>query len=201
MSVTNIAKTVGNVQGVVGEIRNAGSFVASYFAYDVTGVFDENFLQVFKTARPVKANISVASKLMDHPIEDGSIVTDFRILLPEAVELNMILLGDEYAAIYRQIKQSYTRGDLLTITTKVAVFYNMMIETMPHDENPEMADAIPLSLRLRYVQIIKTQYQSLPPAVVAKPKQDVSTVKQGAQQPQNSLAYDGVQAIKKFFGN
>ena len=78
-------------------------------ASDVVGVFDANFNQVFRLARPVKAQIHETSKPMEHPVETGIIITDHRIILPVEIEFSLILPPGEYRPVYQQIKQFFCR--------------------------------------------------------------------------------------------
>ena len=185
MGVLNIAS---NVQGAIGTVKNAVNAVLSMFGVDVVGIYDNNtFAQLFKTARPIKANISRDRKIMDHPIETGALVSDFAITMPVSIELSMMLTGEEYAAVYKQIKRYFLASVLVSVQTKADVFPNMLIQAMPHEEDAAMFDAIPLALKLRQVQQVKVQYQALPPQQVAAP-QDQSTVNAGVQQPKQQSA-------------
>jgi hypothetical protein len=186
MSFINV---VGNVQGSIGSVNNAVNSILSMFGVDVVGVFDnDTFEQLFLTARPMKANINRQQKIMDHPIESGAIVSDFAIVLPVEIELSMVLGGAEYETMYQTIKTYFLSQQMVTIQTKADVFSDMLIQAMPHEETPEMFDAIPLALKLREVQLVTVQYQSLPPTAVQAPT-DQSTVQGGAQQPQQSILY------------
>ena len=56
----------------------------------------------------------------------------------------------------------------------------MAFAAMPHDENPEQVDVIPMVLRFKEVRLVTTQYQALPARKVARPR-DQSTVHRGEQ--------------------
>lgn len=189
MAFTDIVQQVGNVQGIIGAVTNFTQSILSLFGVDVVGVFDnDTFDQLFTTARPMKANINRVAKVMEHPIETGSIVQDFMIILPVEIELSLVLTGDEYEATYQTIKNYWLTGTQVSIQTKADVFPNMLIQAMPHEESADMFDVIPLALKLRQVQQVLVQYQALTATQVAAP-QDASTVNAGAQQPQQSALY------------
>jgi len=196
MSFINV---VGNVQGAVGAVNNFADSILSMFGVDTTGVFDNvTFEQLFDTARPIKANINRSSKIMDHPIENGSIVSDFSIIMPVGIELSMILTGEEYASVYQEMKNYFLSRTLVSIQTRADVFDDMIIEAMPHEESPDMFDVLPVAFKFREVQMITVQYQSLAPQNVQSPT-DESTVSRGAQQPQTSVLYDASQFLKGIF--
>lgn len=154
-------------------------------ATDVVGVYDQDFNQLFDLARPIKANINRPAALMDQPTEQGSVTSDFRIILPIEIELALMVSSDEENDTYAEIEAAFLNTQLLVVQTRMGVFANMAIEGMPHDETPEMADVICLALRLREVLIVDVQFQALPADAVADPT-DQSTVKRGDQTPQQS---------------
>jgi len=187
MGFTNI---VGNAQGTLGAINNIAQSVLSLFGVDVVGIYDnDTFEQLFQTARPMKANINRSAKIMEHPIETGSVVQDFMIIQPVDIELSMVLASDgEYQAVYQAIKGYFLSGTQVSIQTKADVFPDMLIQAMPHEESADMFDAIPLAIKLRQIQMVTVQYQALTASNVQQP-QDQSTVQTGAQQPQQSALY------------
>lgn len=199
MSFIDIAKQAANVQGAIAGAVGIVDAITSMFGVDVVGLFDnDNFEQILQTARPTKADIIRQQKIMDHPIETGAIVSDFAILLPVVVELQMLLTGEEYQSIYQDIKAYYATRTFIVVQTKADTFGNMIIESMPSEETVDMFDAIPLTLRLREIQLVTVQYQALPPKAVEDPK-DQSTVNAGVQQPKTSILYDIKTAITNLF--
>lgn len=166
--------------------------VVSSQAFDVVAIVDPaTGLQLFEAAELMKASVGPSSKLMDHPLEDGSPVTDYKIILPVAIELSMLINAQDQESTYAQITDAFLDSTFLTVRTNADTFENMVIESMPHDETPEMFGILALSIRLREVQLISVQYQPLPPQAVAQPT-DQSTVNRGDQQPKqaNSVLYD-----------
>jgi hypothetical protein len=189
MSFTNLVRQAGNVQGILAGVNQITQSVLSMFGVDVVGIYDnDTFQQLFSTARPIKANINRVAKIMEHPIEDGSIVQDFMIIQPVDIELSLILTGDEYQSVYQQIRTCFLTGTQLSIQTKADVFSDMLIQAMPHEETADMFDAIPLALKLREIQEVIVQYQALTATNVQQPA-DASTVNTGTQQPQQSALY------------
>ena len=199
MAVTDIVRSAGNVQGILGAVTNFTQSVLSLFGVDVVGIYyNYTFYQLFQTARPVKANISRQRKVMDHPIEQGALVQDFAITLPVEIELALILNGDEYQAVYQEIKGYFLAGIPVSIQTKADVFPNMLLQGMPHEESADMFDAIPLALKLRQIQLVTVQYQALTQTQVTTPA-DQSTVSRGAQQPKESALYQISQFAQGLF--
>jgi hypothetical protein len=171
---------------------------------DIVGIFDANFNQLFTEARPLKAAIKEEAKLMTHPVETGASVTDHRIIQPVEIDLSLIVQSADYKSIYNRIKATYLNGDSLNIQTKTGVYKNMVIASIPHDEDPEMFDALTIAMKLTEVLYVTAQYAVLPARKV-KNKTKASTTDSGEQQAaaekkDSSLARDTAKAAKAFFG-
>lgn len=163
-------------------------------ASDVVAILDSKLNQVFPTARPVKAIVNEISKPMEHPVETGVIITDHRIILPIEIEISFILKPADYRSVYQQIKLLYTNAPFLTVQTKAATYKNMIISAIPHEENVELYNAIPLILRLKQVQIVAPQSGTLPASSVKNPVNQ-STVARGNQQINNAYMIEKVPAV------
>lgn len=159
-------------------------------ASDVVGVFDQDFNQVFPLARPVKCMVDENAKAMEHPVETGSVITDHIIFQPNEIELSTILPSNEYRSVYQQISQIYRSGTVLTVQTKATTYKNMYIFRMPHQEDVDFFDTIPLILRMRQILIIETAPQALSPATVQNPVNQ-STINNGIKQPGQTMALPG----------
>jgi hypothetical protein len=147
-------------------------------AYDQVAVFDQDFNQVFPRARPIKAIVKEEAKVMEHPLETGATIVDHRIILPIEIELSLVLQFADYQDAYNQIKQFYLNATLLIVQTKSGVYPNLLIAAMPHEETPEMYDALAVSLKLQEAQFATTTNQ-----FANKNPSQASTVNRGNQQP------------------
>lgn len=119
------------------------------YAYDQVAVFTQEFEQIFKDARAIKAVVKEQSKVMEHPIETGAIISDHRIVLPIEIELNVILNSSSYQDTYKAIRSYYLNGTLLVVQTKTSIYEDMILSGIPHEETPDHYDVISLSLMLR----------------------------------------------------
>ena len=157
-------------------------FAGAFTNEDEVAVFDSSYNQAFPEARPVKVTAMPNSRLMDHPVEDGSIITDFRIIMPTSVEVSLLCAGENYKDVFQQIKEAYLEGDVFTIIDKADTYFNMMIASLPYDLSSDMMDVIPVGLKFREVLKVETQYQPLPEQKVAN-KNDQSTTNTGNTTP------------------
>ena len=132
------------------------------FAVDIVAIFTQDFTQVLSTARPIKAVVKEEAKVMEHPVESGAIITDHRIILPVEIELSMLLTALDYQDTYREIRSFYLNGTLLVVQTKTGIYENQLIASMPHEEDPEQFNIIPLALKLKQVQFVTAKYGVVP---------------------------------------
>ena len=154
-------------------------------AYDLVAVFDQDFNRVFPNAKAIKAVVKEEAKVMEHPLENGATIVDHRIILPVEIELSVILQFADYQDTYNQIKQFYLNGTLLVVQTKSGVYHNQLIAAMPHEENPDMFDALAIALKLQQAQFATTTN-----SFANKNPSQASTVNRGNQQPKTTPPLD-----------
>jgi len=174
-----------------GSINTLGDGYTPTAAQDVVGVFDQSFNQLFTDARPLKANIKKAAKLMTHPVETGSVLTDHRVIGQIEIGLAMVLTPETYVDTYNQINAVYIGVNTVQVQTNTGLYPPMLIESMPHEENPEHFDTITMVIKLIEV-IFATPSSSPLPNVGNKTGQPATpTQKDSAngETEQSSAAY------------
>jgi hypothetical protein len=156
------------------------------FAVDYVAIFTQDYQQIFREARAIKAVVKEQAKVMEHPVESGAIITDHRIILPVEIELSLILASADYQSVYKQIRQYYFNATLLVVQTRSGIYENQLISGLPHEEDPTMFDALAVALTLKQVLFVTAKY-----GVVPRHASNSSTVNRGTQMgtpPQNTLA-------------
>lgn len=147
---------------------------------DVIAVYDQNFNQVFPKARIVKPVVKPSSKGMEHPIETGVIITDHVIINPIELELPVIVKAPDLQDTYKTIFNYYTNSTLLNVHTKASTYSNMYILEMPHEEDPDLFDAVAVVLKFKQALIVTSESsQNIQP----KNPKNSGTVKRGTVQP------------------
>ncbi|MCW8965364.1 MAG: hypothetical protein OQK82_01555 [Candidatus Pacearchaeota archaeon] len=144
-------------------------------------------IQVFASARPVSVRVREYSDFMTHPLEEGSEVTDHKIVRPVELELAFILKPEDYKKTYALIKVAYLLGIRFTVQTKTDLYPNQFIQEMPHEEDPELFDTITMVISFREVQFFASDIQVLGETQVTDVK-DQSTVSRGLQQTSTATA-------------
>ena len=147
-----------------------------YFAADTVGIFDQNYNQLFRDARAIKAVVKEEAKLMMHPVESGATITDHRIILPVEIELAFILRPATYRATYKALKQIFINADLLIVQTRSGVYQNQLIAQMPHEEDPDLFDTLAIAVTLRQVQFVTAEFAIKPSNPSNTTKKDRGTL-------------------------
>jgi hypothetical protein len=146
-------------------------------AVDTVAIFDKNYNELFKQAKSIKAVIKEQSKLMEHPIETGAIITDHRIVLPIEIDLSLILASSDYQDVYKSIRQYFFQATLVIVQTRAGIYQNQIISALPHEEDPNMYDALTIALSLKQVVYVTAQSTNVP-----KYPSNSSTIDRGQQQ-------------------
>jgi hypothetical protein len=167
---------------MVAPLALLGSFLPTG-AVDVVGFYTQDFRQVFPKARPIKCVVKEEAQVMEHPLETGATITDHRIILPVELEVSVVVGSFDYRNTYQIIKQIFLNAELLSVQTKLATYENQLIAGIPHEEDPEMFDAIAIAIKLKEAKFVTPQSDVVPRNATQK-----STVDRGNQQAANTSA-------------
>lgn len=155
---------------VAGRFANGLGYLSSYII-DVIGVYDQNFNQLFRQARPMKASIKMSAKIADHPVETGSIISDNRVIQPIRIELPLVFQPNQqipvptfnyYLQTYNEMLSVYNGLKTVIVQTKTGLYKDFLIEEMPHEESPDHYDTITMILKLRQILFVKSKTSALP---------------------------------------
>ena len=163
-------------------------------AEDNVAVYDAGYNQVFLMARPMEASVDIQARLMDHPLEDGAIKTDFRVMLPVSIDLTVICKGQNPKQIYQQIRSAFTVCDEYIISLNAGTFKHMVFQGIPHKESPDRFNVISMNLKFREAMIGTTKKQALPANQVANIN-DQSTLSLGSLQSSSVLGTNPLASI------
>lgn len=168
---------------ILSGVVNAGlSLLRPTAAIDVVALLGPGFSPLFALARPMTATVYEDARLMEHPLEMGSVIADHIVIEPLEIDLPCIVVGElEYRNTYAAIKGAFTTGTLLTVVTRTGVYPNMVLTAMPHEERAQSFNAIEMRLRLRHAVFVQPQSSKLPESQTQNPAQS-STQQRGAQQ-------------------
>jgi hypothetical protein len=163
-------------------------------ATDPIAIYDQSYVRVFREGKILDVNIKESSRSMEHPVENGIIITDHRIILPVDIEISFLLNSTNYVSVYQQIKENFISATLYTIQTRTGVYENQMIVSMPHVEDETVYNGIVVNLNFRQVLIV-TATVAYSPANV----KDSDTVNRGTQQGSSANATQTAKATSGLF--
>lgn len=155
-------------------------------AVDTVAIFNEKREQLFVNARPMRAEVRPEIRLMDHPIETGSMITDHRILLPIEIQIAMVLDSSDYLDTYRALRQYWENSTLLIVQTKGGVYRNQVICAIPSLEDPDLYDTLQIAFSTRQIQFANSKS-------INKPENPTNgdTVDRGFIQPTQNMPAAG----------
>jgi hypothetical protein len=148
---------------------------------DIVGIYNDTS-QVYVQARPLKASVRETSKVMEHPVETGVVLSDHHIINPVEIDLPLVVPALYYGSVYQQIKADFLAATKLSVKTPVNVYGSMIIADMPHEESPEHFSVIIIGLRLKQVLFeVPGSPQPLPANYSPAAAADQNTVQSGLQ--------------------
>lgn len=127
------------------------------------------------------------AQTMDHPLENGALVTDHIVFNPNKVTLRCWMPNTPFLfdRALREIQNLYRQSREVTIKIRSDVFEPMIMIGKPVKVGADNLDHVVYELSFK--QILKAVSQYVPmPAAQVKHKQDASTVSSGEKQPQSS---------------
>jgi len=153
------------------------------FGEDVVAIFKKNAadedVQILEDAHLMQASIGEDVSAFQHPLENGRIRVDHRIIQPVTIELRVILtdkasiigaalresLDFKTAArdTYRDLRELFLAGTSLSVQTRANTYPNQLINSMPHDETPALFNGLIISLSMSEL-LIETSNKAFGPA-------------------------------------
>lgn len=165
---------------------------------DVTAILNEAGEQLFPTAQLLKASIAPSNTFAQHPLEDGTVVSDNKIINQVRISIPMILDANDYQDVYKAIQDTSNNAVKLSIQTRVATFNKMYIESFPSEESAAMFDTV--SMTVNFIEQITGTVVTKKLAVTdVSNDSDVDTEDRGEQLPKEDNR-TSLQKLAGFFG-
>lgn len=148
-------------------------------------------------AKIFDGSATVDKKTMEHPKEDGTVITDHVIDDPSKCNVKL-LIDDDDAETLNELMEYYRNSTVLTVKIKNEVFSNLIINSKPLSADSDHFNASIYNLSFKEVQEAITQYVEMPQNQVKNPT-NASRVKTGHKQaqPQPSILRKGYNWIFK----
>lgn len=150
------------------------NFLSYNLALNVVGlVIDTKTVAIYNGPKEVLAgnfllsssimscNVIDDSKMCEHPIESGAIITDHKFFNPVEIDIRLSLPNYIYETVYKELRQIYEESPKLKIKTKSGWYDNMVLQALPHEEKPENYDRIVFDLHFKEVKEVQPKYIKL----------------------------------------
>ena len=138
--------------------------------------------EALTNAKIFEGSATVDKKLMEHPKEDGTVITDHIIDDPSKCTVK-ILIEDDDSETLNELMEYYRNSTVLTVKIKNEIFSNLVINSKPFAADSEHFNSTVYNLSFKEIQVATTQYVKMSENQVKKPK-NASRVKIGHKQPQ-----------------
>lgn len=105
----------------------------------------------------IDAKVSIESELCDHPVEDGSVITDMSIKTPVSAIVTVAMPTFFAEKIYNQMYKMYdTKKDKIILQTKYGLYKNMVLQNMEYELEHDTVDRTKFILTLREIVEVKS---------------------------------------------
>ncbi len=137
--------------------------------------------EVLEKVQFIDGKIEDDAKLMDHPLENGAIISDHVLFNPNKAQFSVIIDDDDETSL-AEIYQYYKNAVPLTVKAKGEMYPNMVIYAKPFSLSSTYFNKTAYSLAFRTVQTADTQYVKMSQEQVKEPKNS-STYHSGQIKP------------------
>lgn len=143
-SVLNIGL---NIAGILLNRKNVAFFV------------EDN--EVLTNLTVLDCKVDDNSKLPEHPLEDGVIISDHKIFMPREINIKVALPTYLYKTVYNELNNLYRESTFLIIKTKAMTYSNMQIESIPHFENVDNIDRLIFDISFKECVLVSPTFVKL----------------------------------------
>lgn len=139
-----------NVGEVVGYLVQKNELKELFTGIELPYLSDINGFNAYGVSY-LDGKVSISSDIAEHPIEDGSVITDAAIIKPITAEVRIVMPTALYTRVYQQIYDYYVKKQKIMLKTKFGMIKNMVIAEMPFELKMEEIDRPVITLSLREI--------------------------------------------------
>lgn len=157
-------------------------------------IFDTDGNELFSNIKYLTLAVKQDSKLMEHPVETGAVISDHKVIYPLELEIQALVNPNDLQDIYFNLELSYKDSAFFTIQTKADIYENLVLVSLPHSENSKYANFLLVGARFKQVILAKTQTE-----FSSSNAADSSTTNRGTQLPEAANDQGYLEQIRDFF--
>lgn len=147
--------------GAISTLSTAVGLFTATKQTDVVKILNQQTMQqVFTAARPMSAEVKETAKVSKYPLESGYVSFDNRVSNPTEINMMFFIPSLAYTTAYVQIRNAWLNATLLSVQTRTGTYKNMIIESMPHEESPDMFSGITMLIKFSEFIIVAASASS-----------------------------------------
>ena len=139
-----------NVDEIVGYLVQKNELKELFTGIELPYLSDINGFNAYGVSY-LDGKVSISSDIAEHPIEDGSVITDAAIIKPITAEVRIVMPTALYTRVYQQVYDYYVKKQKIMLKTKFGMIKNMVIAEMPFELKMEEIDRPVITLSLREI--------------------------------------------------
>lgn len=147
-------------------------------------IFGEDGSEVLADVAIVSCKVNDQSKLMEHPVESGAKISDHKVFEPRTMDITIALTSDGFDTEYAELFDLYRQCAILSLQTKVQVYNNLQIASIPHEEKVTTMNRLIFNIQLKEAIVVSPQFVAAQRSY--KKPENKPTVEVGQQQPKKS---------------
>ena len=148
-------------------------------------IYGEGGGEILSNASIVSCSVNDSSKLMEHPVESGAVISDYKVFNPITATLVVALTESGYATEFSEIYSSYKNCEYITLQTKTNVYSNLQIVSLPHEATFKTVSRPTITINLKEALVVEAAFT------------EVSTLKNPANTNTKDIGHVQAQTIDK----
>lgn len=123
---------------------------------------------------------SAPSKMCEHPIESGAVITDHKVILPKQCTITIAMPAYYKDIVIKEIEKYHKNSTPLCVHDSGMIYNNMVITDYPHKTDVKTATRPVFTIEMKEALVVAPEYVKLDLSKVRQAK-DASTVKKGVK--------------------
>jgi len=125
-------------------------------------VCDSDFNPIINTLGILDFQDNLHSRIMYHPVEDGSIIADHDVIQPLEIKLSCKLVNIDYQSVYFKIYDAFYDKTKLIVQSKVNSYTDMYITALPTKQYADNYSGIDIQITFQQALFTQPKYGITP---------------------------------------
>ena len=121
-------------------------------------IYGEGGGELLSSASIISCSVNDSSKLMEHPIESGAVISDYKVFNPVTASLVVALTETGYASEFAEIYGAYKNCEYVTLQTKTKVYSNLQILSLPHEATFRNISRPTITINLKEALVVEAAF-------------------------------------------